>query len=266
MNESNFKRFLMIIRSAGFVDSSFVRSQAALNFSYALYLALRDMKYEAGLIERWVRRWFVMSIVTSRYTGSPESAFDEDIRQLKALGPEALLSNAEAMLMTDSFWDVTVAQGLETSATTSPYWGVFLAAQIKFKDNGFLSRDIPIMDLVTHTGDIHHIFPKDFLKKHGLTKGKYNQIANYVYMQTEINIKIGNKSPRSYFEILKKQCEGGPLKLGSIESMVDLRKNLEMNCVPESIMDMEFEDYERFLEERRRLMAQYMKHYFIKKL
>jgi hypothetical protein len=266
MNEDNFKRFLMIVRSAGFIDASFIRSQAALNFSYALYLALRDQKQEAGLIERWVRRWFVMSLITSRYTGSPESAFDEDIRNLKTLGPELLLKNAEAMLMTDSFWEVTIAQGLETSATTSPLWGVFLAAQVKLKDKGFLSRDISIEDLVTHMGDIHHIFPKDFLKKHGLTKGKYNQIANYVYMQSEINIKIGNKAPKAYFELLRKQCEGGPLKLGSIDNLADLRHNLTMNCIPESIMDMDFDDYERFLEERRGLMAKYMKHYYTKKL
>jgi hypothetical protein len=57
------------------------------------------MNHEAGLIERWVRRWFVMSLVTSRYTGSPESAFDEDIRQLRTIGPEALLEHAVAMLM-----------------------------------------------------------------------------------------------------------------------------------------------------------------------
>jgi len=33
-------------------------------------------------------------------------------------------------------------------------------------------------------------------KKAALQKGKYNQIANYVYMQSEINIKIG-KNRRS---------------------------------------------------------------------
>jgi len=266
MSEDNFKRFIMIVRSAGFIDASFIRSQAALNFSYAFYLALRDQKQEAGLIERWVRRWFVMSLITSRYTGSPESAFDEDIRNLKTLGPDTLLRNAEAMLLTDSFWDVTIAQGLETSATTSPLWGVFLAAQVKLKDRGFLSRDISIEDLVTHMGDIHHIFPKDFLKKKGLTKGKYNQIANFVYMQSEINIKIGNKAPKVYFEILRKQCEGGPLKLGSIDDLEELHRNLAANCIPASIMEMDFEDYETFLEARRALMARYIKHYYTKKL
>lgn len=33
INETNFKRFLMILRSAGFIDSSLTRSQNALNFA-----------------------------------------------------------------------------------------------------------------------------------------------------------------------------------------------------------------------------------------
>jgi len=39
-----------------------------------------------------------------------------------------------------------------------------------------------------------------------------------------------------------------------------------MNCVPESIMEMDFDDYERFLSEMRNLMAKYMKRYYSKLL
>ena len=41
MNETDFKRFTMILRSAGFVNSSMIRSQNTVNFSYILYLTLR---------------------------------------------------------------------------------------------------------------------------------------------------------------------------------------------------------------------------------
>ena len=268
MREANFKRFLMIVRSAGFIDASFVRSQSALNFSYALYLTLRDQGYDSGSIERWVRRWFVMSLLTGRYSGgAPDSAFDADIRGLKANGMEALMRNAEAMLLTDTFWDVTIAQGLETSVVTSPLWGVFLASQVKKKAKGFLSRDITVEELVLHMGDIHHVFPKDFLKKNGLTKGKYNQIANYVYMQSEINIKIGKRAPRVYFQVIKDQIVNGGMKLGSnITTIEELKENLEMNCIPESVMDMDFDNYEEFLASRRILMARYMKHYYLEVL
>ena len=62
-------------------------------------------------------------------------------------------------------------------------------------DRGFLSRDLRVDDLVAHRGNIHHIFLKAFLKRRGLTRGSYNQIANYVYMQAEINIKLADKAP-----------------------------------------------------------------------
>jgi len=42
-------------------------------------------------------------------------------------------------------------------------------------------------ELILVRVDFHCLFPKDYLKKNGLDK--YNQIANYVFMQSEINIK-----------------------------------------------------------------------------
>ena len=56
MNESLFKRFVMIIRSAGYVDASLIGSQNALNFAYIIYLALYAQKRNADDIEHAVRR------------------------------------------------------------------------------------------------------------------------------------------------------------------------------------------------------------------
>ena len=91
---------------------------------------------------------------------------------------------------------------------------------------------------------------------------RYNQIANYVYMQSEINIKIGNKSPKSYFTELLEQFNGGEVKYGGINEKSELQQNLKMNCVPESIFNMEIGDYENFLKERRKLIAKKIKEYY----
>jgi hypothetical protein len=42
----------------------------------------------------------------------------------------------------------------------------------------------------------------------------------------------------------------------------DFKKNLQMNCIPESIFEMTALDYERFLSERRQLMAMKIKEYY----
>lgn len=49
---------------------------------------------------------------------------------------------------------------------------------------------------------------------------------------------------------------------GSIIDEELLRKNLEINCIPTDVFDMEHEDYSRFLEERRSLMANKIRKYY----
>ena len=110
--------------------------------------------------------------------------------------------------------------------------------------------------------DVHHVFPREYLKKHGLSRGQYNQIANYVVAQSEINIAIGNKEPRVYFGQLLEQCRGGPKRYGNITDIDTLRENLRMHCIPEGIEQMTVKDYPAFLAGRRRLMAQKIKAYF----
>ena len=86
----------------------------------------------------------------------------------------------------------------------------------KLGDKGFLLRDITVLDLLMNHSDVHHVYPRNHLKKQGLSRGKYNQIANFVLAQSEINIAIGDKAPEKYFKELAEQCDGGDKKYGGI--------------------------------------------------
>lgn len=262
MNETDFKRFLMIIRSAGFVDASMIGSQNTLNFAYILYLTLRLQNMPPAEIEMFVRRWFVMSILTGRYSSSPESTIDYDIRQIHAQGIGPYAENAIRGELSDAFWEAGLPQSMDTSVASSPYFRLFEAAQIKLNDKGFLSHDITVRELIEVKSDVHHLFPRDFLKKQGLARGQYNQIANYVVAQSEINIAIGNREPKAYFAELMKQCNGGKKRYGNIKDPDELRKNMQMNCIPEGIAEMSTEDYPAFLAARRSLMANKIRKYF----
>lgn len=262
MNETHFKRFIMIIKSAGFIASSMIRSKNALNFAYIVYLKLRLKGLDSSLIETYVKKWFVYSILTGRYSGSPESTFDFDIKQIENKTIENYLKEKEDGELSDAFWDFSLLQRLDTSVASSPYFKVFLAAQIKNNDRGFLSKNLTINSLILHRGDIHHIFPKNYLKKAGMKRGKYNQIANYVYMQQEVNIQIGNKAPHVYFQEVLEQCQAGEIKYGGINDIHDLHENLKQNCIPRSVFSMTIDDYTVFLEERRQLIAKKIKNYY----
>ena len=262
INETHFKRFIMIIRSAGFVNASMIGSQNALNFAYILYLTLREQELSSGDIERHVRRWFVMSVLTGRYSGSPESTFDYDIRQIHAQGAEAYTDGIIRGELSDAFWEASLPQALDTSVASSPYFRVFQAAQIKLNDRGFLSRDITVRELVEVKCDVHHVFPRDYLKKNGLPRSQYNQIANYVVAQSEINIAIGNKEPGVYIAETIEQCRGGAKRYGNITNLDELQANFCMNCIPEGTESMRIDGYAHFLSERRKLMAQKIRTYF----
>lgn len=263
INETNFKRFLMIVKSAGFIEPKLIRSKNAINFAYIIYLKLREMGVNSVDIGSYVRRWFVYSILTGRYSGSPESTFDFDIKQISERSMEVYLKEKEDGELSEAFWNASLPQSLTTSVASSPYFHVYLASQVKANDKGFLSKDVLISDLISLRGDIHHLFPRDFLKKNGLPRGQYNQIANYVYMQSEINIKVGNKPPKKYFnEVIQQIEEEGANKISGINNIQELEKNLAMNCIPLEIKDMEFDDYQDFLSKRRILMAQKIKEYY----
>ena len=86
INETHFKRFLMIVQSAGFIDKSLINAQSPLNFAYALFLKLRSDGYTPNEIESYVRRWYVLSLLTSRYSSQIETSYEEDIRHINENG------------------------------------------------------------------------------------------------------------------------------------------------------------------------------------
>lgn len=263
VNKSNYERYLMILHSTGIVRKSLIRSQNVLNFGYALYLALKERQIDSNTIEQIVRRWLVLTILTGRYSGSPESSFDYDIKRFFAYDdPMEYLKMTEAGELSDAFWDVTLIQRLNTSVASSPYFNMFLAAQVKSHDRGFLSTQVEIETMLENRGDIHHLFPKNYLTSKSIPQSQYNQIANYVFIQQEINIKIGDKAPCDYMREVFDQCKTKVPVYGGIVDETELRKNLRDNCVPDGFETMDVSNYARFLEARRVLMAKKIRDYY----
>jgi hypothetical protein len=92
INQTHFERFMMILRSAGFVSKSLIGGQNAVNFAYIIYLRGRADGLSPAEIERVVRRWYVAATLTGRYAGNPETTFDFDIRQIESRGLRAYTS------------------------------------------------------------------------------------------------------------------------------------------------------------------------------
>lgn len=259
INETNFKRFVTILRSAGFVDASMLTAKNAVNSAYILFLILRTQNVDASQIEKLVCRWFVMSVLTERYSGEPQATLSEDVRNMTTKEEiEAYLNELERSGLSDAFWNEEFMQKLNVSGPKNVYFNVFLASQIRANARGFLSRDITIRDLFEGQRDIHHIFPKNYLHELGIAKNQHSQIANLVVMQREINIAIGDTAPASYFSTLQTGCREGNPSYGGINNPDELQKNLDIHCIPEGV----FGNYDEFLNERRKLMATKIRKYY----
>ncbi len=262
INKTHFDRITMILRSAGLVINDLIGSQNAVNFAYILYLKGRALNLPAPELESLVKRWYAMSVLRGRYAGAPESSYDQDIRLISAQGLREYVKAVVSAELPASFWTGMLPQLMDTSSATSPYFQIYRAAQAKLGDKGFLSRDITVRDLLLNRADVHHVFPRNLLKKQGLQRGRYNQIANFVVAQSEININIGDEAPDKVFGALHDQVAGGPVRFGGITDREMLEENLTQNCIPLAMLDGLAMSYDEFLIERRKLMAGRIKTWF----
>ena len=254
----------MAIKGAGFISSKLLHSAMALDFAYTLYLMLLDDPVIPNAqIKRYVQKWFVMSTLTSRYTGSPETTMDKDMRGIADKGFIDYFNEVEVSELSDDFWKITLPQNMETSSVNSPAFNTFIAAQINLNCNSMLMNGTKISDLINISGDVHHIFPRAYLQSNGInSKTKYNQIANYVYLDTQVNKAISDDAPCVYFSSVKSQCNSKEIKLGNISDENLLQTNLEENCIPEDVFEMTAADYDDFLQKRRKLMAKMIEKYY----
>ena len=89
--------------------------------------------------------------------------------------------------------------------------------------------------------DHEDIYDPDY---NGVTdKSRYNQVANYAFLDTGVNISIGKKAPHEYFAAALAQCETGGIEVGTITVTEDFWANLKTNCIPNDIVQMSAEDY-----------------------
>lgn len=263
VNKTNYDRYMMILNSAGIIDSSLIRSDNALNFGYALFILLRDKGIDSNKIETIVRKWLVLSVLTGRYSGSPESMFDYDIKRFNLNDSEEYLKSVELGQLSDAYWDHILPERLNTSVSSSPYFKLYLMAQVHSHDKGFLSKDISIEALIANRGDIHHLFPKKYLQNNGHNlRNDYNQIANYVMTQSEINIRIKDDAPNVYMKKVLDQIDNQDPYIGAITTKEGLEESFKQNCIPEEFVNYTVNHYFDFLHKRRYLMAQKIKEYY----
>ena len=253
-NKVNFENYEMILQSMGMIDHQILvlKSYGNLDFGYALYLYLKNnTNLSEQEIEQLVKKWIVMSALIGRYSGSSETHAEMDIKMI-ADNKDHVKETIESVLnqnLTDDFWNVNCINALRGTSTQSSVWRLFLMAQVRDNTVGWLENDQTVRSMITGNGNIHHIFPKAYMRKNGFSEREYSRVANYTWLNQPRNIQIGDRAPKDYLNDDQ-----------VISYATD--KSFEENAIPTMLRNATFEDYHEFIEERVKLMANKIRKYY----
>lgn len=254
LNLTYWADFLNIIRAAGYRNAKHISSVNALVFAYQLYLLGRtEYGVEGFKLKSAIARWLFMSLLTGRFTSSPESRMEQDLAELRDLKTSdqflARLAEVETATLTDDYWTKTLSMELATSAGRSPALFGFYAAQTLLGAKALFSKS-PVVDLLDPPAqgqkkalERHHLFPRQYLKnKLNIDSVRdINQIANYALVEWDDNIAISDGPPSAYWPEYAK-------RFGS-EALVQMRN---WHALPDDWWNM---SYGEFLTARRPLIA-----------
>jgi hypothetical protein len=253
LNLTSWHEYMVALKAAGFSDKSMLTS--ANNFLYG-YLVFLIGKIEFGVerlkLRYTISRWFFMASLTGRYTGSPESILESDLRKIEtAETPDQFVNILNGIIdtqLTSDFWSVTLPDRLESSAAWSPYlFGYYAALNLldakalfsKMKISELLSPDV---NQSRSPVERHHLFPRAYLAKQGITGStRLNQIGNFAFIEWADNVEIGDKSPAKYF----------PEFFGRLSQKEQAEAEF-WHALPADWPDL---DYNIFLQKRRLLIA-----------
>lgn len=211
LNLTNWSDYMVAVKRAGYRSGDMMTS--ANNFLYCyLFFLLGRHEYSVGPSElrEAIARWFFMASLTGRYTGSPETILEADLRRFSEAETAddfvAIIDSVIDTQLTSDFWTVTLPDLLDSSAAWSPYlFGYY--ASLNLLDAKALFSNMKINELfdpgVKQTRspvERHHLFPKAYLSSIGVTgTTRTNQIANFAFVEWGDNNAIADSKPSEYF-------------------------------------------------------------------
>lgn len=253
----NWHEFLHAIEAAGFRSGKQVMSRFALFVTYALWLEGRQRGVPPRARQNIMSRWFFMSQVTGRYSGSSESQFDKDLRMVAetagADGWTGVLEEALSLQMSEDFFVNRLPSDLNARSWRNRALNAYEASLVILEAPMLFSPTAETVSarldpqVVSVRGvERHHLFPKAWVRRtFGVSGNTLNGLAdrpaNASWVDWIENSEISDRSPSEYFE-----------RHASRLSDEQLAKQMRLHGLPNGWHEM---DYDKFLEARRVLMA-----------
>ena len=215
-----------------------------LKAPYALPVMSRYIDQRGGKITDGVESdrliyWYFLGAMRSYFSGSIESKLDQDFEAIREADGAIDRLIEKLHLAYNSRIDPAHFGG----SNVSDLFHTVLYAMTRVGEAR--DWDSPWDPLKKHALgrmsrlELHHIFPKSRLYDAGYKRSEVNAVANFCFLTKKTNLKIRDRLPADYFREIKDKY----------------RDALESQWIPMDEELWEIENYPRFLEERRKLLA-----------
>jgi hypothetical protein len=261
LNIQNWHDFLLTIRRAGFTGQSMIISVTSILYAYVFYLIGKyDYKVEAFQLRNVIARWFFFNSLTSRYASGAETTMEEDLSKIeKVKTADEFVKQLNKTIddtLTEDYWKIGLPNDLATSSPRSPSLFSYYAS-LNLLHSRVLFSDLLVSDLLDPASkakksavERHHLFPKEHLARLNITElRETNQIANFALIEWNDNIAIQDDPPPTYF----------PKYINRFKNDSGLKEMLRVHALPQDWQNM---DYFKFLEVRRKLIAEIIREGF----
>lgn len=215
------------------------------HFGFPILVRLLDdlgkEAYDASLQNRLLF-WYVQAAIWGRYSGSTESVLSRDLNILLESEPK---TGIDALIRELRLWRGSLQIRPEhfTGSTRGNRFYFILYMLTRVGESMDWGLGIPLKKGMLGKNaslEVHHVFPRAYLKKQGVTDSKsINALANFCFLTKNTNLRIRDRAPEDYFRDVEE------LQPGALESQwIPMDENL-----------WRAENYRDFLTERQRLLA-----------
>jgi hypothetical protein len=232
--EDSIFKAIKLLQDFGINSSSFLQSSYLLTpIAYLLYkepMAITSDRMRSGL-----EKWLILASHEKRYTGKLETDLFGDVEQIKqGKSVDGLVENLRVKEIPFS----TLNEDYEKRHLTLL---LMLAKRTGAMDWDLKNpREIKkVSELAGEDQWVHHIFPKEFLERRGFEE-KFDNFGNITIISKQANNSLKFKDPRKYLQ-----------ELQNVSSEL-----LKKHFVPENEDLWHIDNFDGFLRERAKLMAE----------
>lgn len=231
-----------ILRDSAYIDSSENYNSLYVLYVLVYYLSKNNLAFESEDEANKAIYWLFTSLLWGRFSGSSESYLEKDMNVIKETNSIDGLINEMHLYRGSNLYlrpDDLALQGIR-----SKIYNLFYCAVRSQNAKDWTNPAISLYSKnvgYNNKLQMHHIFPKAFLYKklnssNSIHKAMVNEIANMSFITQQSNMEILATDPSLYLPKIDKE---------------QLRKQF----VPTDEKLYTIENYELFLDERRKLLC-----------